>query len=120
MGLITNPQIVNDGAARSFELVGTYKEGVTTVGEYLETAAAQSLNSRLFVKHTRNNKLVRSLAKATYKGTCSDGTTDDIIANFTIAYNPKHAQADVEMIIKRLSAMTALATFPAGFALGRV
>lgn len=121
MPLFTNPVTINDGTARSFEFIGSIPDnGSDLAATYVETAAAVADNSRINVKHTRKSTKCRSLVQCTLNKATSGGSVAPIVANLTISYHPNHAQADVEMMIKRIVAAGGVTGFSTGVALGRI
>lgn len=67
MGLLSNPQVVNDGVAdRTFVFRGQLPSKTGSLeGEYVEPAAALAAQSKLLAKHTETSKLVRSAFQST-------------------------------------------------------
>lgn len=120
MSLFTNPVTLNDGTARSFELIGTYTDGTSLCGDYIETAAAAALESKILVRqHKKTGKRSANMLASQVCAT-SDGRNVPITASFTLRFDPKHAQADVEMMSKRIAAGMAATNFHVGMAIGRV
>lgn len=120
MGIFTNPVIINDGTARSFEFIGQTSDLTSMSGLWKETAASLSEKSEIMLRHdTKSKTTKRSQLKTSMLKATSKGELKPIVVNFTVAYDPYHAQADVEMIIKRAVAAASVAGFSAGFVLGR-
>lgn len=66
MGLLTSPQVINDGVAdRTLVFRGQIpsKDG-SLVGEYVEPAAALASQSKLLGKHSETSKVVRSVVQS--------------------------------------------------------
>lgn len=115
MGLFTNPVVLNNGIARSFEYMGQLIDPKAMTGRYLESAAANDIMSYMTAKHTVNGSIVRSLLQRTVLAPTSESKLEPITANFTLTYNIKHLTAVVEPEAKLITAALGATNFYANF-----
>lgn len=119
MGLFTNPVVLNNGVARSFEFLGQGNENSALVGIYLETAAALAENSRIFSRYDKNIKsLRRGNLKIVKNYLTSASVYEPVTMNISFIGHPLHAQTDIENHLKLGAAAMAATDFYAKFVKG--
>lgn len=102
MGLFSDPLVLVDAQSnnRSFTFRAQLNEPGSTVGEYIETAAAIASASKLVVKHSATKAGVkRHLLQRAEVFDLTDDPTDGsapIVVNVTISHNQLAAHNDVQ------------------------
>lgn len=116
MGLFTNPVVLNNGVARSFEPSYQSATKKERVSEYIETAATITEASILAAKYDVANKILRrGLLHRSRQVANSAGILKPITWNLTFIADPLHAAADIENEGKLLGAAMAAVNFYVNF-----
>lgn len=120
--LFSNPVVLNDGTNdRTFTFRAQLNEAKSTVGEWIEPAATLRAESKVVVKHDSSQKSVRRrLLKHTIYSAVAADVYKPINVNFTIAYDPAHAESDLVKAAKIVGDALAEATFLQNFLRGLV
>lgn len=96
MGLFTNPIVLDTD--HSFSFRGQEYDKKSTVGVYVEPAAALAAESSLIVKHDRSGAVARHLLQRSIKRTPAADTTAGlkrITLNFTVTADPLFSDTEV-------------------------
>lgn len=116
MGLFTNPVVLNNGVARSFELRFQSASPKEVKSEYIETAATITEESKLTAKYDTASKTIRrGLLQRSRQVANSAGILKPITINVTFISDPLHAAVDVENELKLMGAAFAATNFYANF-----
>jgi hypothetical protein len=116
MGLFTNPVVLNNGTARSFEYVGQTLDQKAMVGNYIESAAGAEIASKLVSRHEISTKTYqRSLLQRTVMCANTAGILKPITVNLSAAYDKLHESADVALELRLMAAVLAATNFDANF-----
>lgn len=120
--LFSNPVVLNDGTNdRSFTFRAQLNEAKSTVGEWIEPAATLRAEPKIVVKHDASQKNVRRrLLKHTLNCLVATDVYKPINVNFSIAYDPAHAEADLIKAAKIVGDAMSEATFLQNFLRGLV
>lgn len=119
MGLFTNPVTLNNGTARSFEFVGQTLDATASkamVGNYLESAAAAEVASKIISKHEISTKTYqRSLLQRSVNAPTSASVLRPITVNLSLTYDKFHTSAVIALELRTMAAVLAAANFDANF-----
>ena len=102
MGLFTDPMTLVDSAVadRIFNFRAQLNEPGSTVGEYIETAAAIAAGSKLVVKHTSSKAgIKRHLVQRTETFDLTADPTDGsapVIVNLSISHSPLATESQIQ------------------------
>lgn len=116
MGLFTNPVILNNGTARSYEYMGPTNTASELQGVYLESAATLSEMSQIIARYDR---VVKKLRRGNLKIVKNYATSALIMApitmNISFIADPLHSATDIESHLKLGGAACAATNFYANF-----
>lgn len=117
MGLFTNPVVLNNGTARSFEFVGQTLDTKAMIGVYLESAAAAEIESKLMSKHELSSTKLyqRSLLQRRVLALNSASVYKPITINLSATYDKLHASATVALELRMMAAIMGATNFDANF-----
>lgn len=126
MSLFTSPVTLADGVPTDHIFAQRNQiNGLKTKqfgSEWIESAAASSIDSKLMIKHDESAASVRRrLLQYRFNALILDGVTyKPITTNFTVTYHPEHTDTQVSVGIDVVQAALAIAGFNAAFLEGQL
>lgn len=101
MGLFASSQVINDGTSdRTFDFRAQIPNPKSIVGEYIESANTAD-QSTLTAKHELGSSRVQRsvLQHRILADVDTEGTTEPITVNLSVAYDKRHSTTDVSLAI---------------------
>lgn len=117
----TNPVTINDGAAHIMSFQAQLPDPKSTIGQWVETAAEPSAESKIVIKHDTTSATVRRrmIQRRVNKTTTTRGLRP-ITVNLTVAYDVEHTTADITDAIDFVEAILAASGVKANLIAGMI